>query len=675
MLDNKLVLVGGIVLLIISLVLYGYLSYINLPYRDVPDDMVSWFHLHVIDYLRSGGDPHNDTYLRLIDGRNLYLSPILIDLFVLTLNVSPWYMVLFMGIIYILLVFVSTFLVSRNWIVAGLASVLFSTAPAFIYWFKYNIFGAYIGQALWLALFVIMGIGFSRKNNVLVIVSALVFSILWIMWPGSWILMVLYSIYLSALYYKGNIFKEALIAGALLLVFSYPINFVTGMFYLTIYHVFASVLLLVNLVIGLIEYKVITGSVPIFVRSVWRIVGAVIGYVIGAGIALSLLDFMSKYGVYEDYYHMYNPVEDYGILGILSLFGLILLIRSQILKDLRNNLLGFVTATGFVTGLIAAYFDPTLAVFAISGIVPLIAYGLYDVATFLTRSSSGMYRVVFVIVALWILVGSVIANVVPANALSQGYPSVFYGDFTPGFLSNVTINQSAFLNALDFIKENSSGESVVIGYWWYSYWIVGYLGEKTHTLADMRGSRSGQRILSWIMLSDDDTSYALIKKFVPSNIKDIYLVVAEIVSIDESVKYAHVGRAIVLRKATGLTRAEVIFQPIGDVGRIPLYAKVVNESISDYLDLTRANYFAEVPLAWTSKSMNSLCVKTLYFALRSKGYNVVNDLISTLPLQDIKPLRHFKLVNATMQYLQDVDTGTNIYKVYYVVAIYKVVNE
>lgn len=181
--------------------------------------------------------------------------------------------------------------------------------------------------------------------------------------------------------------------------------------------------------------------------------------------------------------------------------------------------------------------------------------------------------------------------------------------------------------------------------------------------------------MSWIMLSDDDTSYALIKKFVPSDIKDIYLVVAEIVSIDESVKYAHVGRAIVLRKATGLTRAEVIFQPIGDVGRIPLYAKVVNESISDYLDLTRANYFAEVPLAWTSKSMNSLCVKMLYFALRSKGYNVVNDLISTLPLQDIKPLRHFKLVNATMQYLQDVDTGTNIYKIYYVVAIYKVVNE
>ncbi|RLG91488.1 MAG: hypothetical protein DRO16_00305, partial [Thermoprotei archaeon] len=213
---HKLVLVGGIVLLIVSLVLYVYLSYIDLPYKDVPDDMVSWFHLHVIDYLRSGGDPHNDTYLRLIDGRNLYLSPILIDLVVLTLNVSPWYLVLFMGIMYILLVFVSTFFVSRNWIVAGLASVLFSTTPAFIYWFKYNVFGAYIGQALWLALFIIMGIGFSRKNNILVIVSALVFSVLWIMWPGSWILMVLYSIYLSALCYKGTIFKEALIAGTLL---------------------------------------------------------------------------------------------------------------------------------------------------------------------------------------------------------------------------------------------------------------------------------------------------------------------------------------------------------------------------------------------------------------------------------------------------------------------------
>ncbi|MCD6301755.1 MAG: hypothetical protein J7L82_06795 [Staphylothermus sp.] len=674
--SSQRTVVIGIILLIIGLVLYGYFSCINVPYKDVPDDMVSWFHLHVVDYLKSGGDPRNDTHLRLIDGRNLYLSPIFIDMLILALNVSPWYVVLSMGILYVLLVFVSTYFISKNWVVAGLASVLFSTAPAFVYWFKYNVFGAYIGQALWLALFIIMGIGFSRRNIVLVVVSALIFSVLWIMWPGAWILMVLYSIYLSALYYKGSIFREALVAGTLLLLFSYPVNIVTGMFHVTVYHVFASVLLLVNLVVGFIEYRVITGAVPTFVRSVWRIVGAVIGYVIGAGVAFSLLDFMSRYGVYEDYYHMYNPVEDYGVLGILSLFGLILLIRSQILRDLRENLLGFVSVAGFITGLLAAYFDPTLSVFAISGIVPLIAYGLYDVVAFLVGSSGGRYRVVLCIVATWILIGSVVGNVIPANALSQGYPSVFYGDFTPRFLSdNTVINQSAFLTALDFIKMNSSGETVVIGYWGYSYWIVGYLGKDAYTFADIRGSDNGRRILSWTMLSDDDTSYALIKKYVPSNIKDIYLVVAEVVSIDESVKYAHLGRAIVLRQASGFTPAEVIFQPIGDIGRIPLYARVANESLSDYLDLTRANYFAEVPLAWTSKAVNSLCVKMLYFALRSKGYNVVNDVISSYPLQDIEPLRHIKLVDMTMQYLQDVDTGTNIYKVYYVVAIYKVVNE
>ena len=131
--SSQRTVVIGIILLIIGLVLYGYFSCINVPYKDVPDDMVSWFHLHVVDYLKSGGDPRNDTHLRLIDGRNLYLSPIFIDMLILALNVSPWYVVLSMGILYVLLVFVSTYFISKNWVVAGLASVLFSTAPAFVY--------------------------------------------------------------------------------------------------------------------------------------------------------------------------------------------------------------------------------------------------------------------------------------------------------------------------------------------------------------------------------------------------------------------------------------------------------------------------------------------------------------------------------------------------------------
>lgn len=666
----------GIVLLFISIISYIWMSYYLNAHRDIPDDMVSWFHLHVIQYLREGRNALSDTYLRFIDGRNLMLSPILLDLFVVKTNISPWTATIVSSLIYIVLVFIVSYLISKNMYVAGFSAVLFSFTPAFIYWFKYNMFGAYISQSLWLIVPILLWLGLRGGNLYLSVIGSILFGVLWLMWPGAWIILVIYSVYLSALIYKGTIFRESLITGLLLLVLSIPLNILTGFLYLTVYHLFSLVLLSSNLVIGFIEYRIMHAAGE-YSRFAWRIMGSFMGYAIGFISAFLLLDFISGYGVYEDYYHLYNPLYDYGVIGILSIIAIIVVVRSHILADLKNKFLEFVLISGFIIGIIAAYFDPTLTVFAASSITPFIALGLISIASFLSSSSKGLYRVLYTIIAAWILFGSILGNAIPSYAVITMPPSVYYGDFTYEILHNKSVSESPLLKALDYVINNTDGEAIVISYWGFSYWIVGYVGENARTLADYKGSLRGQRTISWIMMSDEGTAYQLIKMLVGNNSGiDVYVMISEVVSVEEAgaapiARYVHIGRPIVIPLQTP-GQTQVLYQPVGDIARIPLYLSYINASIPSYLDYTKARYYFEVPLAWKDKAKESLVVKLVVDALRREELSVVNDVLSPIPVEGISTPRFFKHVTTIMLPLYLVDTGTVKLRVTYMVALYKV---
>ncbi|ABN69748.1 hypothetical protein Smar_0642 [Staphylothermus marinus F1] len=676
--NNRFVIevVVGIILLAIGVFGYIWISYYMNQYRDVPDDMVSWFHLHVIQYFSGGHNPVSDTYLRFIDGRNLLLSPILLDLFVVKMNLSPWMTVVILSLVYIFLVFTVSYLISKNMYVAGFSTMLFSFMPAFIYWFKYNMFGAYVSQSLWLVVPILLGLGLRYNRLYLIVLGSILSGILWLMWPGAWIILVVYSIYLSALIYKGTIFRESLLTGLLLLVFSLPLNVLTGFLYLTVYHIFSLVLLVSNIVIGYIEYRV-TRVVGEYSRFAWRIIGSIMGYAIGLASAFLLLDFISGYGVYEDYYRLYNPLYDYGIIGILSIIAIIAVVRSHILVDLKNNFLEFVLIAGFIIGLIASYFDPTLTVFTASCIVPFVSLSLISIASFLSSTSRGWHRVVYIVVAAWILFGSILGNAIPSYALITTPPSVYYGDFTYEILHNKSIPESPLLKALSYIMNNTDRESLIISYWGFSYWIIGYIGGKAHTLADYKGSLRGQRIISWIMMSDENTAYQLIKKLIgnDSNI-DVYVLVSEVVSIEKGgatplANNAHIGRPIVIpSQTTGQT--QVLYQPVGDIARIPLYLSLINASIQSYLDYTKARAYFEVPLAWKDNTKQSLVVKLVVDALRRESLSVINDVLSPIPVEGVSPPQFFKHVSTIMLPLYPVDTGTTTLNVTYMVALYKV---
>ena len=672
-------LIIGLLLLASSFIAYYLLAYSYVQYREVPDDMVSWFHLHVIKYIDSGYNIHEDHLLRYIDGRDLALSPILLDEIVASLNISPWSLTIIMGVVYIVSVFVISLYALRNPVIAGLASLLFAVTPGFNYWYKVNIYGAYIAQSLWLVFLLVYAIGFKKNTLPLFILGAIIYGFLWLAWPGSWIILVVFSIYLSVLIYRGHVTKNSIIAGLLLLLFTLPLNIATGLYPVTRFHVFGIIYLLSIIVVALIEYRVL-GKVGEITRNAWRLVGAFIVVLLALGLVAVIENYVGRLGVYEDYYKVYVPLNDLGIMSILSIFVVLVIMRSRLLAEPVKNIEKYFLVVGFITGLIFGFFDPTLSVFAAAALAPLLAYSLITVARFLISLPTGRDKIIAIIVSAWILVGSIIASGIPAYAVSEQPPSIFYGDLSRITLAgkaNQTLNESALIKALMNIKEEMKQPSIIIGYWGYSYWITVALDNKASTIADSKGSRLGQKIIAWFLLSDEETAISMIKDLIGNQTKDVYVVVSEIASLDitpgvKNVKYIYIGRPIVYPPQTPGGKPTVIYQPVGDIGRIPLYVDTIGTKISDYLNLRLAKNVYEVALAWNTNTTNSVLVKLFVYALKANGYNVVNYVLSERPLDNIAPPKYFQLVNMTLTPMYIENTGTQILEVCHVVAVYKI---
>ncbi len=672
-------LVIGLLLLVSSFIAYYLLAYSYVHYREVPDDMVSWFHLHVIKYIDSGLNIHDDHVLRYIDGRDLALSPILLDEIVASLNISPWSLTIIMGVIYIVSVFAISLYVLRNPLIAGLASLLFAITPGFDYWYKVNIYGAYLVQSLWLVFLLVYAIGFKKNNLLLLVLGAIIYGFLWLAWPGSWIILVVFSIYLSVLVYRGYVTKNSIIAGLLLLLFTLPLNIATGLYPITRFHIFGMIYLLSIIVVALVEYRVL-GKVGEITRNAWRLVGAFIVVLLALGLVAIIESHVGKLGAYEDYYKIYVPLNDLGIMSILSIFVVLVIMRSRLLAKPIKNIDKYFLVIGFIIGLIFGFFDPTLSVFAVAALAPLLAYSLIVVVRFLISLPTGRDKIIAIIVSAWIIIGSIIASGIPAYTVSEQPPSIFYGDLsriTVAGKANQTINESALIKALMNIKEEMKQSSIIIGYWEYSYWITAALDNKAFTIADPKGSRLGQKFIAWFFLSDEETAISMVKDLVGNQTKDVYVLISEIVSLDitpgvKETKYIYIGRPIVYPPQRPGGQPTVIYQPIGDIGRIPIYVDTIGAKISDYLNLRLAKNVYEATLAWNTNTTNSVLVKLLVHALKANGYNVVNYVLSESPLENIASPKYFQLVNMTLTPMYIENTGTQVLEVCHVVAVYKV---
>ncbi len=672
--DNRLLMITGIVLVIISTVSFIYISLtIN---RDILDDSVTWFHKHVLDYLSVKGDLDSDYHLRLVDGRNLYKSPILIDLLIYSSGLPFWIITVINGIVYIFLVFIVAYIVFRDYVISGLSSLLFSFTPAFIYWFKPINYGSYVLQAWWLIPVVLFVYGYSRSKLIHMVISSMLALSLWFLWGGGWILYLVYALFIAGLIYTGKIDKNILLSSIILLT-STPLNLIIGYTALSIYHVASYIMLLTYIIIGSIEYSIIKKASRISKNS-WRLIGSFSGIVIGLGLIIVLKPVITSIGLPETYSKTLDPISDYGILSVLTLFSMILILRSRRYMGLEHNYLGVLLVISVIAGFIASYFDPTLAVFSTAAASIIVGFGLKHVFTTLYYNSAGKLRVLYTVIALWIIAGSITANAAPAIHYASIEPSIMYGDL-PRELIEGKLNVTAFIDVLKAIREDAGNSSViVVSYWGFSYWIVGYLGEKSYVIADPEGSSYGWKYISKIFLTTSEYEamgllYQLKKKIPDAK---IYIIVTSVISIESTgiagaSENAHLGYPIVLQQAVQGREAEVVYRAVGDLARFPLYIYTLGESTDKYLNLEKAKYVIQTPLSWSDYGSNTMIVRFVTNAVKALNYSAINDVYSPLPL-NVKEFKYFKPLKIVEVPFKTVDTGTSKLRVEYMVAVYKV---
>ncbi|OYT40840.1 MAG: hypothetical protein B6U89_00830 [Desulfurococcales archaeon ex4484_58] len=668
--------VAGIVLLVIALTIYLWNAYINLSYREIYDDMVSWFHLHVINYIRNNDDLTNDRVLRYFEGRDLTKSPIFLDLLLAYTGLSPNIWTLIMGFLYILLIYIISYIITKNHIASGLSAMLLATVPTFTYWFRYNMIGSYTLQVFWFILLLTLSYILRYGKHYLYIVIAIINAIIWIGWSNGWVVLFIYSFYLLALIYKGILDKRHLLIGLVLLLTSLPLNLVFNTYYVTQFHVFSLILLIVSLIMGFLVYKA-SKTIGEYGFIVSRLIYSFSAFPISIYLHMLLSNYIEFPGISEDYMKVYNPIFDYGVIGLFSLLALIIVIRSKVLQDIRNEPLPFMLLSSFIVGVLLAYFIHPLSVIAIASIAPFVSFSYVIIASSLYRVSSDRARYIYFAVAIWIIVGSIIGNAIPSYSIASTPPNIYYQDIYRELLKKYKVNESSLLKALDVLKSNLTGEALIIAYWGYSYWITGYMGVRASTIADNRGSVFGQKIIASIFMSDEETAYNLIKILLGNKTdREVYVIVSETVSVNlnelrRGYKIVDLGSVIMIPPTAPDERTKTSFKVFGDLDRVFEYIELSGLDVNQYMDIAKARYTHEVSLAWRHAMLDSLMVKLVVNALKENGYDVINDVYSELPMH-VSGLHRFRLVNMTLTPLYRVTEDIYDYQIYYMTAIYKV---
>ncbi len=685
----RLALMVGLLVLVIALTLYLYLGYAGIKYKEYLDDSSPWFHRHVVSYLRGGGDPYRDTWLWYPVGRNLYRTPIYLDAFLAGLGVSDLGLAtLLMGIVYILAIYLATLAVFNDHVAAGLSSLILATVPATLYWMKYTMYGSYILQPIALLSTLLIAYGFSKNNAAAYSAGAAALGLLWMLWGSGWFPIIVYALYMLVLVYSGHVEKKHLAAALLMIVVAAASGAATMYAFITYYHVFSLILLILAAAAAWLEYaEFIARSGGEHIRvNMWRLTGvvSVIALAVSATYILSLL--IEAPGLPEMYVKEYEPLRDYISLVFLAPFAVLLLMRSQYLSEPWKNTLPYILTIGFVAGVFASYVDPSLTVYTAASITPFIAYSLYRTLVFSYISPEAKWiKILYSSLILWVIAGSLAANIYPAYAGLAQPPAVYYTGI-PEDTETPLMNKSGFLDIMNIIR-NTSGNVYVVAYWDYSYWIV-ELGH-AHTLADSAGPEEGKRLISQIFLSNEYTAWGLINETIKKHDPNatVYILLVETLSLGRSFlggQSAYIGRPITLPPKSPEQPPDVRFIPLGDTARIPIYIQYSGYPADTYLDPRKAEYLFEYPLAWNNLEWSEtkhggvdytpLMIRMLTYAMKKEGYRLSNKVLELHGVSslEIEGPKYFKLVKVDITPLYHVEAGVFEYTVAQAYILYKI---
>jgi len=659
---------AGYVLFCVAVAVYVFFGYFAVEHREVYDDHVTWFHAYIYNCVVRGCNLSENSELWFTVKRNLFSSPILLDLLIASANLPVNVWTLIAGVLYLTVVFALTLAITRSAEIAGFASLLLATTPSFSYWFKYNVYGAYTAEFTVIAALLAWGYGFTRGSKSALLAGTVLAVVAWFLTSNGWLSLLVYAVYLLISVFKGVFSRESLYPAIALLVLTLPLNTVLSILYVTQYHGFAYTLLLLSTVFYSVSYRLIT-RVDRVSLQVLRVLAVTACFPIAYYTTLLVDEVFGFPGVLEDYARSYNPPLDYGILTILSVFALVSALKESAKSELRAITPVILLSTCFVAAAVLAYYIQVLAVTASASVSPLISLYLILLISKLKTSSLVPGKIAYA-VAAWLLIGSVVVGAVLSYSVVSKPPLVNYVDMPRELVGRILAEESSFLKTLDYIK-SVSGDRLVISYWGYSHWIHAYLGAGVYTLSDLSGPAEGWRLVSWIFLSDEETAFHLIKNVVGNRNISVYVVVSEVVSLERGEsKVADLGAVILLPPATPIGSPVRSYRVFGDLSRIADYAVSAGFNVTDYLTLN-VRYPHEYPLSWRYSTLNTLLVKLVIRGLSELGYDVVNNIYAEYPLAK-PPLKYFKFVNATLTPLYDVNQYGYSYTVYAYTAVFEV---
>lgn len=595
----------GLVALVSSILIYISLSYIYNKYRGVLDEPMAYIHSSVASSIHEGCTGGLGEFV----SRAPSFTTIVLGY--ANLPLQSW--TIAMGVLTIISIFMLTYVVSRDTVKSGLASLLLSATPCFIYWFKLNNYGAYTLLPLWVVLLVVLAKIKDKSKNLLFIIIALLNSILWLSWSMGWFTLITYSVYVALSFLYGTLKKRDIVLGLILLLTSIPLNIATPFKYVTVYHVASfSTLALTLFLTQPFTVKTITGFTA-------KLLIVLIPFTAGSSIALLVSNYTSLPGVSETYVKIHYAIYDYGLLGLLAIPVIIYVLRNKIIKPDENGVHITAMIILFVASIITSFYIPTFALIAAVSIVPLIAWGLIDssiyILSILKLGSFSKTLITLAIIALIVAsntLHSFIVVTMPPSPVRLDLPEIYHKE--------ITASESALLKALDVLKNNISGRrALIISYWGYSYFIEGYLGDLVEPYAYPWDS-GRKKIVSQILLSSDEKAYSMIKRVAGSeNVSEAYILVAELVSFTGSYNES---KSVDLGMVVEIARES--YHVYGDIDRVFLYIQEAGFDRDSYIDPMFV-YPSDPALSWKDAMLGSILVKMIVHGLERLNYTVFNQ--------------------------------------------------
>ncbi|WP_440060249.1 hypothetical protein ACSU1N_03680 [Thermogladius sp. 4427co] len=655
--DTRRGSIVGIILLVSSIITYIILGLELLKYNEPSD--ASWFHLYVARY---AGYPV-DNKVSIVSPVDLRYYNTLLDYVVKILGLTKYLLDLpiVSGLLTLFLIAAVTYYWRRDLLVAGLSSLLASTTPGFIYWFKYGMYGPWIALPILLLGLLLSFAAYRSKNMAIGVLAGVLIGLGWVFDGSAWVLVAGYSLALSIAIIAGLAVRKDFTPLALTILV-YLVSIVLGNRYITSQDAVAT-----GIALGAVISYIVVDKMGLRKHSL-RIIAAFISSILSV-LGLLLVGYSIGFpGIPDVYYKQYNPMFDTGALGLLLVLAALVIARSTRASS-RSFFIEVALLSVSVLAVLTGYISVTSELYAIVSSSVISSVVLAQVVGAAGFPRRGYSRVFSLLLVSLVVVSLIAGNIVSSKSISSSIPSSMVLDIPLTYVNLTALNNTGFLTLLDILRSVPPNKTLIITYWGYTFYVLGYIGEGYYCLAGPNGPVEGWRLVSWIMVGDEATSAGLLRRIMwQYNISRAYIIVGEAVSIEKPLfgpPKLHIGRAIPVG-ATG----QVTYQALGDVSRLPLYVMLANLSVLDFIDYTKATYFVNAPLAWTDRAVSSLEVKLVTYAAKSLGYPVVNDIYSPQEINIATPM-FFKLVNTTMIPLDTTVSTSSVYNNYYLLALYE----